>query len=189
MRGAGRAAACAACCARSRCACMRRAFMQVLLDGNFIHTTMAARQVLRRPGPQQLRCTPAAAPALTARRPPPPHRSMPDLSEHIPKLLGARCKLYVTRCVTRELEELGAEFAQVRACTGAQRACACARSMHVQDRTRACACNTTWQQLPFRRHACPPHTRSLWHWHAGTSCTSAATRRGSAQRGSASRSR
>lgn len=40
-------------------------------------------------------------------------RSMTDLTDLMHKLLGVQCKLYVTRCVTWELEELGEGFEKV----------------------------------------------------------------------------
>ncbi|GFH30694.1 uncharacterized protein HaLaN_29590, partial [Haematococcus lacustris] len=35
--------------------------------------------------------------------------NLTDLHDHIARLLGGRVKLYVTRCMTRELEDLGVE--------------------------------------------------------------------------------
>eukprot|EP00798_Chlamydomonas_sp_ICE-L_P000343 gene343-1718_t len=36
--------------------------------------------------------------------------NLKDLDNHISRLLGCKCKLYVTRCVTQELKGLGSEF-------------------------------------------------------------------------------
>jgi len=55
---------------------------------------------------------------------------MTDLPDLIHKLLGAQCKLYVTRCVTRELEELGEGYEKVRGTDSHSRA-GCAAAMSV----------------------------------------------------------
>ncbi|GFR45711.1 hypothetical protein Agub_g7120 [Astrephomene gubernaculifera] len=36
--------------------------------------------------------------------------NLADLASHLPKLLGGACKLYTTKCVTRELRSLGRDF-------------------------------------------------------------------------------
>ncbi|GIL88052.1 hypothetical protein Vretifemale_16089, partial [Volvox reticuliferus] len=41
--------------------------------------------------------------------------NLSDLDVHLPKLLGATCKLYTTKCVTRELRSLGREFSAAAA--------------------------------------------------------------------------
>ena len=66
---------------------------------------------------------------------PSPVCSINDLAGQITKLLGGRCKLYVTRCITRELQDLGEDFQKVcvlyALCMHMYVACACACDVHV----------------------------------------------------------
>lgn len=36
--------------------------------------------------------------------------SLADLQTHIPRLLGAKCKMYTTACVMKELRSMGKDF-------------------------------------------------------------------------------
>ena len=89
----------------------------MLLDGNFLHACQLLKCALARCCMlHALRDT-----DIAARR-----RSLGDVREAVAKLLGATCRVFVTKCVQAELRALGPDYAG-----------ACAREAHAWLRRRA----------------------------------------------------
>ena len=75
---------------------------QVLLDGNFLHACQLLKCALAR---CSLTHTPRGTDIELHRR------SLGDVREAVAKLLGATCRVFVTKCVQAELRALGADYA------------------------------------------------------------------------------
>jgi rRNA-processing protein FCF1 len=89
---------------------------QVLLDGNFLHACQLLKCALAR-RPTRV---PHGADTFLRRR------SLGDVREAVAKLLGATCRVFVTKCVQAELRALGADYAGTWA-----------RQAHARPRCRA----------------------------------------------------
>ena len=74
---------------------------QVLLDGNFLHACQLLKCAPARRAPH----APRGTDTLVCRR------SLGDVREAVAKLLGATCRVFVTKCVQAELRALGADYA------------------------------------------------------------------------------